>query len=138
MTLSENTLFERLRDDRAARDPSMSLDRVRLMDSIAANLQRIFSSREMHAPAQLDYGMPDPNTILHALDGGADLMRSRLKLCIENYEPRLTDIRVQMLQSAEIGHQMQFSIKAALATDPPERVVLKAAIEASGRISVTP
>tara|TARA_R110002073_G_scaffold19387_2_gene70914 strand:- start:4066 stop:4482 length:417 start_codon:yes stop_codon:yes gene_type:complete len=138
MTLSENTLFERLRDDRAARDPSMSLDRVRLMDSIAGNLQRIFSSREMHAPAQLDYGMPDPNTILHALDGGADLMRSRLKQCIEYYEPRLTDIRVQMLQSVEIGHQMQFSIKAALATDPPERVVLKAAIEASGRISVTP
>jgi len=114
----------------------MSLDRVRLMESIAGNLGRIFSSREMHAPAQLRYGLPDPNTILHALDGGADLMRSRLKTCVELYEPRLTDVRIVMVQTAEIGHQMQFAIKAALPTDPPERVVLRATIEANGRILV--
>lgn len=115
----------------------MSLDRARLMESIANNLHRIFSSREMHAPAQLDYGMPDPNTILHATDGGADLMRTRLKQCVELFEPRLTDVRILMLQTAEIGHQMQFSIKAALVTEPPERVVLTASIEANGRIRVT-
>ena len=137
MTLSENTLFERLRDDRAARDPSMSLDRARLRESIASNLHRIFSSREMHAPAQLDYGMPDPNTILHALDGGADLMRKRLKQCVELYEPRLKDVRVLQLDSAEIGHQLQFSLHATLVSDPPEPIVLEASIEANGRIHVT-
>lgn len=115
----------------------MSLDHSRIMESIANNLARIFASREMHAPAQLDYGMPDPNTILHALDGGADLMRSRLKQCVDLYEPRLTDVRVILLKSEEIGHQMQFSIKAALATEPPVRVVLQASIQASGRIQVT-
>ncbi|MFT4542022.1 MAG: type VI secretion system protein [Planctomycetota bacterium] len=137
MTLSENTLFERLRDDRAARDPSMSLDRGRLRESIASNLHRIFSSREMHAPAQLDYGMPDPNTILHALDGGADLMRKRLKQCVELYEPRLKDVRVLQIDSTEIGHQIQFSLHATLVSDPPEPIVLAASIEASGRIRVT-
>ena len=51
MSLAEETLFERLRRGRAARDPSLSLDRARLRSSIADNLQRILSSREMHAPA---------------------------------------------------------------------------------------
>lgn len=115
----------------------MSLDRTRLRESIAANLHRIFSSRELHAPAQLDYGMPDPNTILHALDGGADLMRKRLKQCVELYEPRLTNVRVLQIDSTEIGHQIQFSLHATLVSDPPEPIVLEASIEASGRIRVT-
>ena len=137
MTLSENTLFERLRDERAARDPSMSLDRARLRQSIADNLRRIFGSREMHAPAQLDYGMPDPNVILHADDGGADLLRKRLKHCVEQYEPRLKDVRVLHIDSAEIGHQIQFSLHATLVSDPPEPITLDASIEANGRIRVT-
>ena len=136
MTLSENTLFERLREDRAARDPSMSLDRARLRRSIADNLYRIFSSREMHAPAQLDYGMPDPNTILHAEDGAA-LMRKRLKHCVERYEPRLKDVRVLHIDSAVLGHQIQFTLQATLASDPPEPITLDASIEANGRIRVT-
>lgn len=137
MPLSDSTLFERLRDDRAARDPSMSLDRARLRQSIAANLERIFASREMHAPAQLDYGMPDPNTILHAQDGGADLLRKRLKECVEKYEPRLAKVRVLHIESAEIGHQIQFSLQATLQADPPEPIALDATIAANGRIRVT-
>lgn len=137
MTLSETTLFERLREDRAARDPSMSLDRARLRRSIADNLQRIFGSREMHAPAQLDYGMPDPNTILHAQDGGTELLRKRLKECVERYEPRLSNVRVLHIESAELGHQIQFSLQAILQSDPPEPIALDASIDAYGRITVT-
>jgi type VI secretion system protein len=137
MPLSDSTLFERLRDDRAARDPSMSLDRARLRQSIAANLERIFGSREMHAPAQLEYGMPDPNTILHAQDGGAELLRKRLKECVERYEPRLQKVRVLHIESAELGHQIQFSLHATLQSDPPEPITLDATIAANGRIAVT-
>lgn len=115
----------------------MSLDRARLGQSIAQNLERIFTSREMHAPAQLDYGMPDPNTILHAPDGGSGLLRKRLKQCIEQYEPRLQSVRVLKLDSDEIGHQIQFSLRASLATEPPEKISFRASIAANGRISVT-
>jgi len=115
----------------------MSLDRARLRQSIAANLERIFGSREMHAPAQLDYGMPDPNTILHAQDGGADTLRKRLKECVERYEPRLRKVRVLHIESAEIGHQIQFALSATLQSDPPEPITLDATIAANGRIRVT-
>ena len=137
MHLSENTLFERLRDERAARDPSMSLDRARLRQSIANNLERVFTSREMHAPAQLDYGMPDPNTILHASEGSADLLRQRLKACVEAYEPRLQSVRVLEIDAVEIGTKMHFSIHATLVSDPPEPISIDASIEATGRIRVT-
>ncbi|MEZ6037385.1 MAG: type VI secretion system baseplate subunit TssE [Planctomycetota bacterium] len=135
--LSENTLFERLRDGRAARDPSMSLDRARLRQSIAENLERIFGSRELHAPAQPDYGMPDPNTILHADDGGADLLRRRLKLCVESFEPRLSSVRVLHIESAEIGHKIRFSLQATLRSTPPEPISIDATIDAYGRIRVS-
>ena len=93
--------------------------------------------REMHAPAQLDYGMPDPNTILHAQDGGAELMRKSLKHCVETYEPRLRDVRVLHIDSAEIGHQIQFTLQATLRSDPPEPITLDASIAANGRIRVS-
>jgi type VI secretion system lysozyme-like protein len=137
MNLSENTLFERLRDERSARDPSMSLDRSRLGKSIANNLQRIFSSREMHAPAQLDYGMPDPNTILHAPDGGSDLLRNRLKAGVELYEPRIKGVRVLHLESTEIGHDIQFVIQGSLVSEPPEKITFTVSITANGHITVT-
>jgi type VI secretion system protein len=136
MHLSENTLFERLRDARAPRDPSMSLDRTRLRRSIADNLVRILTSREMHAPAQPDYGMPDPNEILHAVDGGAELMRKKLKQCVELYEPRLKDVRVLHVESAELGQTVRFSLHATLRSDPPEPIVLDASVEPNGRIRV--
>ncbi|MCB9877484.1 MAG: type VI secretion system baseplate subunit TssE [Planctomycetes bacterium] len=136
MGISESTLFERLREARAARDPSMSLDRARLRRSIAENLRRIFTSRELHAPAQPDYGMPDPNQVLHAWDGGAELMRKKLKSCVEQFEPRLRDVRVLHIESAELGHAIQFTLHAKLASDPPEPIVLDATIAADGRIHV--
>ncbi len=137
MTLSESSLFERLRDERGARDPSMSLDRARLRQSIADNLQRLVTARVMHAPAQLDYGLPDPNEILHAPDGGADLIRKRLKHCVEHYEPRLTDVRILHIESAELGHTIHFSLQARLKSDPPEPIAIDARIGPNGRIVVT-
>jgi type VI secretion system protein len=136
MTLADETLFERLRQGRAVRDPSLSLDRVRLRRSIADNLQRIFMSREMHAPAQPDYGMPDPGEVLHALQGGPELVRRRLKQCIEVFEPRLQDVKVFQLESAAFGHTLRFRLRASLRGMVNELVDFDAAIEPSGLIRV--
>lgn len=114
----------------------MSLDRARLRRSIADNLLRIFTSREMHAPAQLDYGMPDPNEILHAYEGGPELMRKKLKQCIELYEPRLKDVRVLHVETAGLGQTMHFSLQATVRSEPPSPITLDAAVEADGRIHV--
>jgi len=136
MSLADETLFERLRQGRAVRDPSLSLDRVRLRRSIADNLQRIFMSREMHAPAQPDYGMPDPGEVLHALLGGPELVRRRLKHCIEVFEPRLQDTKVFQLENVAFGHTLRFRLRATLRGMANEVVDFDAAIEPNGRIRV--
>jgi type VI secretion system protein len=136
MTLADETLFERLRQGRAVRDPSLSLDRVRLRRSIADNLQRIFMSRELHAPAQPEYGMPDPGEILHALQGGPELVRRRLKVCIEAFEPRLQDVKVFQLENAAFGHTLRFRLRANLKGMASEVIEFDAAIEPSGLIRV--
>ncbi|HEX5053713.1 MAG TPA: type VI secretion system baseplate subunit TssE [Planctomycetota bacterium] len=138
MHISEETLFERLRQGRAARDPSLSLDRARLRKSIAENLQRIFTSREMHAPAQPEYGMPDPGEILHALQGGPELMRKKLKLCVEQFEPRLTDVKVLHVETVDFGHTLHFTVRAVLRGMPSERLSLDATVEPSGEVRVHP
>jgi type VI secretion system protein len=136
MSLAEETLFERLRRGRAARDPSLSLDRARLRSSIADNLQRILSSREMHAPAQPEYGMPDPGEVLHALQGGPEMMRRKLKQCIELFEPRLTDVKVMQVATVDFGHTLHFTLRAQLREMPQERITLDASVEPNGRIRV--
>jgi predicted component of type VI protein secretion system len=90
----------------------------------------------MHAPAQPDSGMPDPNVILHADAGGAELMRKKHKQCVELYAPRLKDVRVLHVESAELGQTVRFSLHATLRSDPPEPIVLDASVEPNGRIRV--
>lgn len=136
MGIAEDTLFERLRQGRTARDPSLSLDRARLRASIAANLQQIFTSRELHAPAQPDYGMPDPGELLHALQGGPELMRKRLKACVEQFEPRLQDVKVMQIEAAEFGHELHFTLRGALRGMPQERLSFDATVQPDGRIRV--
>ena len=47
------------------------------------------------------------------------------------------EVRVLHIESAEIGHQIQFSLQATLQSDPPEPIALDATIAANGRIRVT-
>ena len=136
MTLSEQTLFERIRSANAPRDPSMSLDKSRLMRSVADNLRRILTSRVGHAPAQMDYGMPDPIEIAVSFAGKPEQLRRALKQCIERYEPRLVDVQVLQVETQDDDQTVRLMVRAGLVGDPQERVSLEANVDPSGKLIV--
>lgn len=136
MALADETLFERLQRGRPPRDPSLSIDRPRLRRSIAQNLERLLSSREGHAPALPDYGMPDPGEILHALQGGPELVRKRLKHVIETFEPRLQDVKVMQVEDVSFGQTLRFSLRAQLRDLPQERWAFDFVVQPTGRLKV--
>ena len=136
MSLPEQTLFERIRNADAPRDPSMLLDKARLMRSVAENLRRMLTSRVGHAPAQMDYGMPDPVEIAVTFPGSADHLRRALKECIERYEPRLVDVQVLLVETEGDDHNVRLVVRAGLQGDPRNKVSLDTSIAPDGRLLV--
>lgn len=136
MSISEQTLFERIRNADAPRDPSMTLDRSRVMRSVADNLSRIFSSRVGHAPAQMDYGMPDPVEIAMSFPSGVDTLRKALKECIERYEPRLVDVQVLMVETEGDDRNVRLMVRAGLLGHPNETVSIDTSVDSAGKLQV--
>ena len=136
MSISEQTLFERIRNADAPRDPSMTLDRSRLMRSVADNLSRILASRVGHAPAQMDYGMPDPVEIAMTYPASVDRLRKALKECIERYEPRLVDVQVLMVETEDDDRNVRLVVRAGLRGNPAEKISIDTSVDSAGKLQV--
>ncbi len=119
-------LFDRLVDD----DPHIgyepipyrTLDREGLHESVKHEVQRILFTR-CQWPAEttlqtsqrtvLNYGLPD---LTHRSESRIPEHRLRMvrlvQSTIEAFEPRLTDVHVELLDSAEGGSQLTVSLQA--------------------------
>ena len=118
----ERSLLERLRGP-SAHSPTAVDNTGELIRSIVRNLSRILNCRQGHAPAQMDYGIPDATAIL---SGGADAtgeMVRVLRECISKYEPRLKDVKVTAVEDEDDPSTFRFQVSAQLATSK-ERVPL--------------
>ncbi|MBN1130947.1 MAG: type VI secretion system baseplate subunit TssE [Chitinispirillaceae bacterium] len=62
--------------------------------SIKDNLMRIFNTREGVIPHLKNYGLPDISEIYRTMPNGIERLESAIQTTIEQYEPRLRNIRV--------------------------------------------
>ena len=133
----ERTLLERL----GAREPegvrSGSLDRNAQLSSIVQHLRKMLNSRQGHALAQMDYGIPDPSEVAHSFPDAIGKMQRAIRTCIEKYEPRLTGVKVIQVESGDDVLTLRYHITARL-TDSKERVTVSfdTLVDSSGRIEV--
>ena len=134
---SEETLLERLRRAGEPQERTVQQDRARLKRSILRNLENIVSSRQGHAPAQMDYGMPSPSEVANLFDDGPGGMRKVVKQCIEKYEPRLKDVQVIQVETEDTGRDLLFSIRAKLATSSDQSMVsFDTTVDSTGQIRI--
>lgn len=133
----ELTILERFRRGDAAVPKTSVEDTDLLVRSIEANLARLLNAREGSAPAQPDYGMPAPSEIVHAFPRAVARVQRHVKMLLEKFEPRLTEVQVIHLENELDKLSLRFRIQARLATSPTSMwvtYVLK--FDPSGRVTL--
>ena len=132
----DRSLLERLRNP-GEHSPTAVEDTGELIRSIIRNLHRILNCRQGHAPAQMDYGIPDATAIVSSGPDAAGEMSRVLRECIAKYEPRLKDVKVTAVEDDDDPLSLRFQISAQLATTR-ERIPLSldTLVDASGQIEI--
>ncbi len=115
--MRERSLLERLRDPEADEGRRASDDLEALEASILAHLRRMLNSRQGHALAALDYGMPDLSEALRTYPSSISSVEQAIRASIEKYEPRLRDVSVRFVESERDILTLSFTIRARLVRD---------------------
>jgi len=134
---AERTLLERLAKPRSRGVRTLAENTPELIRSILRHLSSMLNSRIGHAPAQMDYGIPEPSEVAHAFPDGLGQMQRAIRTCIEKYEPRLTGVNVMHVESEEDQFALRFQITAQLATAKDRTpVCFDTLVDSTGRIKV--
>lgn len=129
------SLFERLGGE-ADKRANWSRE-VAAMDSVAAHLAKMLSTRAGSVQTLPDYGLPDFNDMRLSLHDALTQARKAIQGFVAAYEPRLTNVSVSALPHDHAPLSLAFSIDALLDIDGLRRPVSFAArLDGSGQVSV--
>lgn len=133
----DRTLLERLARVPRAQARTLSEDTNALVRSILRNLQKILNTRQGHAPAQLDFGIPAPSDITTNFPESIPMMQRIIRDSIEKYEPRLTGVNVMHVESEGDVLSLRFQITAKLSTSKGHNpVFFDTLVDPSGHIKL--
>ncbi len=131
----DRTLLERLARGKRVQVRTMTEDTGALVRSILRNLQKILNTRQGHAPAQLDFGIPAPSDITTNFPESIPMMQRIIRDSIEKYEPRLTAVNVIHVESDDDVLSLRFQITGKLATSQNHApVFFDTLVDSSGHI----
>lgn len=107
------------------------------LKSITNNLSRLLNSRQGQSSACLDYGILDVTQIIYGLEESEDAAERAIQRCIEQYEPRLTRIRVKRVEDPTRPLSVSFVVSARLVSDKSQTDVwFETMVSSSGRVRV--
>lgn len=133
----ERTLLERLARPKTRGVRTLSENTNELTKSVMRHLTNMLNSRIGHAPAQMDYGIPEPSEVAHAFPDALGQMQRAIRMCIEKYEPRLTGVNVMHVESEDDQFTLRFQITAQLSTSKDRApVCFDTLVDSAGRIRV--
>ncbi|MEG0632171.1 MAG: type VI secretion system baseplate subunit TssE [Pseudomonas sp.] len=131
------SLFERLNGDAAKRAGQSLEDSV--MDSLAAHLAKMLSTRSGSVQTLPDYGLPDLNDMRLSLHDSLNQARDSICRFIESYEPRLSSVQVVSRSAASDPLKLAFAIVGVLEVVGIRRQVsFSAHLDGSGNVRVRP
>ena len=107
------------------------------MASVAAHLAKMLSTRAGSVQTLPDYGLPDLNDMRLSLHDALQQARMAIERFIEQYEPRLKQVRVISLPREHDPLSLNFAIEGLLQVDGIKRQVSFAAqLDGSGQVKV--
>ena len=107
------------------------------MGSVTAQLTRMLSTRAGSVQTLPDYGLPDLNDMRVSLHTALSQARQSIETFIEQYEPRLTQVRVVSFPHGPHPLRLSFAIEALLEVEGLRRQVsFSAQLDGSGQVRV--
>ena len=133
----ERTLLERLADPETNAPLTISENTELMAESIIRHLQRMLNTRQGHVLTQPEYGMPDVTEFIHSLPDAVNEVRRAIRKSIEEFEPRLRNVEVNVVEIEQGSLQLKFEVTAELVTEKEEASVwFETAINSAGQIRV--
>jgi type VI secretion system protein len=135
----DRTLLERLTNPSAARTRTLSEDTREQARSIVRHLRKMLNSRQGHAPAQLEYGLPALESLIRELPGAVPEILREVRACIERFEKRLRVDEVGAIEPVDTKPALALHIRIEGELVNAARrapVTFDTLVDGSGRIQV--
>jgi type VI secretion system protein len=108
----------------------------RQIDSIVAHLQRILNTRQCNVPIAHGYGVPDLTDFMLSYPESVTEIEKSLRQAIEEYEPRLSSVRVSFIHQEDDLLCLRFQIVARLHAESGRNVLIETIVDSDGKVSL--
>jgi type VI secretion system protein len=133
----ERTLLGRLRDPETDAVRRAGEDLGAVEESVGEHLRQMLNTRQGCCRTVPDYGIPDLTEIVRDSPESMDAIQKAIRRSIEQYEPRLTNVRVKFTPSEDDVLKLSFEITARIVVGSKKADVRFATrIDATGRVDV--
>lgn len=135
--MAEERLFKRLRRWSGAATGGSGPDVGSYMESVLADIGKLYNTRQGSVPISEDYGLPDISDMLASLTPpDLEQIRDAIERTTQMFEPRLQDVQVT-IPAEETPGMLKFSVHAGLMYEKSTLPVrYQVDIEGDGRVSI--
>ena len=136
--MEDERLIERLRAVEKNPNRREGRDNGRLIRSVLNHMERILNTRQGSVPIAEDYGAPDFTNLPGSSPSESthDIERS-IRQVIQNYEHRLTGVRVHFIPQEDDILSLRFRITGRLAVEEDVPIAFNTVIGTDGKVNVT-
>jgi type VI secretion system protein len=133
----EQSLFERLQDPDSSSEYKLKINVNKAADSVLTHLRHMLNTRQGSSPALPDFGLPDFNDLAVTFPDAIFELRRVIKQCLEQYEPRLSRVRVDYVKDEENPLNLRYEITAQMNLgEENTNVWFETTLDSQGRVKV--
>lgn len=108
------SLFERLEADAPILHPSLELDWDAVLNSIKRNITHLLNTRQGEAQSAPQLGLIDFNDAALTARDMALTIRRAIRHCLLTYEPRISDVEINIVSDSSTLLGMRFQLLAMI------------------------
>lgn len=130
------SFFERL-NNANVEEATRIVDKTKVARSVMRHLGQMLNTRRGSVPTLVEYGLPDFNDMASRFPDAILELRKEIKYCLEKYEPRLSQIRVEHVSDTDNPLALRYEISAQLVLDDGlSDIWLETTLNSMGKVSV--
>jgi type VI secretion system protein len=134
----DQRLLERLRSMEENPETRVERNLPRLINSVIGHLQRLLNTHQGSVPIAEDYGVPDiTNAPGEGFLEATQRIERTLQQVIMKYEPRLTNVRMNLISEKDDVLNLRFKMEGVLVPDRSTRVVFETVVSSDGKVNVS-